>query len=125
MARLNVLLSAILVLCALALVTSQQRARQLFIDLDAAKARSLQLETHWNELQVEQRQFSRNSLIDGKARAELAMRAVAPQRTLMLTMHGDQPRLAQMLVPAPAASKPAPGPGPGPGPGSIIVRGKR
>lgn len=121
MARLNILLSAILVLCALALVTSQQRARALFIDLDAAKARALQLETHWNELQVEQRQFSRNSLIDGKARSELAMRAVAPQRTLMLTMHGDQPRLAQMLAPAPAASKPAPGPDSG----AIVVRGKR
>ncbi len=123
MARLNILLSAILVLCALALVTAQHRARQLFIDLDSAKARTLQLETRWNELQVEQRQFSRNSLIDGKARAELAMRAVAPQRTLMLTMHGDQPRLAQML--APAASKPAPAPGPSAGAGAIVVRGKR
>lgn len=123
MARLNILLSAILVLCALALVTAQHRARQLFIDLDSAKARTLQLETRWNELQVEQRQFSRNSLIDGKARAELAMRAVTPQRTLMLTMHGDQPRLAQML--APAASKPAPAPGPSAGAGAIVVRGKR
>lgn len=123
MARLNILLSAILVLCALALVTAQHRARQLFIDLDSAKARTLQLETRWNELQVEQRQFSRNALIDGKARAELAMRAVAPQRTLMLTMHGDQPRLAQML--APAASKPAPAPGPSAGAGAIVVRGKR
>ncbi len=121
MARLNILLSAILVLFSLALVTSQQRARLLFIDLDAAKARMIQLETRWNGLQVEQRQFSRNSLIDAKARAELAMRAVAPERTLMLTMHGDQPRLAQFLAPAPAARSPAPGPSAG----AIVVRGKR
>jgi cell division protein FtsL len=120
-ARLNILLSAILVLCALALVTAQHRARQLFIDLDSAKARTLQIETRWNELQVEQRQYSRNSLIDGKARSELSMSAVAPQRTLMLTMHGDQPRLAQMLAPAPGPSKPAPGSSAG----AIVVRGKR
>ena len=121
MARLNILLSAILVLCGLALVTSQHRARLLFIDLESAKARSLQLETRWNELQVEQRQYSRNSLIDGKARSELAMSAVAPQRTLLLTMQGDQPRLAQMLAPGPAANKPAPAPAAG----SIIIKGKR
>lgn len=106
MARLNILLTAILVLCALALVNAQHRSRQLFIDLETARARTAQLETRWSELQVEQRQFARNSLIDAKARSELAMRAVAPERMLLLTMRADGPQLAEVSgVPAPGAAQ--------------------
>ncbi len=106
MARLNILLTAVLVLCALALVNAQHRSRSLFIDLETARARTAQLETRWSELQVEQRQFARNSLIDAKARSELAMRAVAPERMLLLTMRADGPQLAEVSgTPARGAAK--------------------
>lgn len=135
MARLNILLTTLLVLCALALVNSQHRSRQLFIDLETAKARTAQLETRWNELQIEQRHFARNSLIDAKARSELAMRAVAPERTLLLTMRADGPQLAQVpVLPTPAATgagsiRPALAGGVGAAPGAkagpVSVRGTR
>lgn len=126
MARLNMLLSAVLVLCALALVHAQQRSRQLFIDLETAKARTVQLETRWNELQVEQHQFARNARIDAKARSELAMRGVAPDRMLLLTMHGNEPRFAQAPDPAPLAVPARVTPTGAVAPaGPIVVRGVR
>ena len=84
MIRLNAMLAAVLVLCALGLVTSQHRARKLFIDVESAQGKSRQLEVHWNQLQLEQGALATSSLIDSKARKGLAMQPAPPQRTLYL-----------------------------------------
>ena len=86
MIRLNVLLAAVLVVCALGLVTSQHRARKLFVDVERAQAQSRQLEVQWDQLQLEQSTLATSSLIDAKARKGLAMQPAPPQRTLYLSV---------------------------------------
>lgn len=94
MSRLNILLTALLVVCALGLVTSQQRARTLFIDLGQARSQARQLEVHWNRLRLDQTRLATSSLIDTKARAGLSMQPVSPQRTLYLTVDTPKERTA-------------------------------
>jgi cell division protein FtsL len=84
--RFNALLAFLLVVCALGLVTSQHRARKLFIDLEHAQNQARQLDVRWNRLRLEQTRLATASLIDSKARAGLAMQPVTPQRTLYLTL---------------------------------------
>ena len=55
MTRLNILLSMLLVVCALGLVTSQHRARKLFIDLEQANNQTQQHEVRWDQLQSTRR----------------------------------------------------------------------
>jgi len=86
MTRANIFLTALLVVCALGLVTSQHRARKLFIDVERAQAQAAQLEVRWNRLQVEQTALAKASLIDAKARRELAMQSISPDRTLHLVV---------------------------------------
>ena len=80
MTRLNILLAGLLVTCALGLVTSQHRARKLFIDLEHANAQTQQLEIRWEQLQLDQTALGTASLIDSKARRGLAMQPSTPQR---------------------------------------------
>lgn len=86
MTRANILMSALLVACALGLVTSQYRARKLFVDVERAQAQAAQLEVGWNQLQVEQTALAKASLIDTKARRELTMQSVSADRTLHLVV---------------------------------------
>lgn len=82
--RLNIVLALLLLICAMALVTAQHRARKLFVDHERSRAASRQLETRWNELQVQQTQFAKTSLIDAKARQEMGMQAVPADRLVHL-----------------------------------------
>ena len=86
MTRANILMSALLVACALGLVTSQYRARKLFVDVERAQAQAAQLEVGWNQLQVEKTALAKASLIDTKARRELTMQSVSADRTLHLVV---------------------------------------
>lgn len=86
MSRLNAVLAGLLVVCALGLVTSQHRARTLFIDLEHAQGQARQLDVRWNRLRLDQTRLATASLIDSKARAGLAMQPASPQRTLYLTL---------------------------------------
>ena len=86
MTRANILMASLLVACALGLVTSQHRARKLFVDVERAQAQAAQLEIGWNQLQVEQTALAKASLIDAKARRELSMQSVSPDRTLHLVV---------------------------------------
>ncbi|MCM5570790.1 cell division protein FtsL [Burkholderiaceae bacterium FT117] len=84
--RFNLMLTALLVICALGLVTSQHRARKLFIDLERAQANAGAHEVRWNQLQVEQTELATSALIDARARRELGMQAVPADRTLHLSL---------------------------------------
>jgi cell division protein FtsL len=52
-AKLNLLLLAVLVACAIGLVTSQHRARKLFSDLEREQARARALDVEYGQLQLE------------------------------------------------------------------------
>lgn len=84
MVRLNIVLAFLLVLCALALVSAQDRARKLFGDVERAHAQAARLEVQWDQLQIEQTVLAKASRIDTKARRELSMESISPQRTLHL-----------------------------------------
>ncbi|MGD9945704.1 MAG: cell division protein FtsL [Burkholderiaceae bacterium] len=108
MARLNILLAAVLVLCSLALVTSQHRARKLFIDSERARTQTAQHEVRWNQLQVEQTALANASLIDAKARRELAMQSISADRTLHLVIDPVD-RVVRLGTPLPELPKKAAG----------------
>lgn len=89
MLKLRIFLVVLLVLSALGLVTSQHKARKLFVELDRAQAQAKTLDVEWNALQVEQHEFSKSALIDGKARSQLSMRTADAKRTLHLNLSDD------------------------------------
>jgi cell division protein FtsL len=91
--RLNIFLTIVLLACALALVTAQARARKLFVEHERARAQSKQLDVRANELQLQQTQFAKASLIDAKARKEMNMQAVPADRLVHLEQRYPAPTL--------------------------------
>jgi len=84
MARLNLLLLALLTACALSLVTSQHKARKLFVELEREQARTKALDVEWGQLQLETRTWALSSRIDKLARERLEMRAPDPRQVHIL-----------------------------------------
>jgi cell division protein FtsL len=82
MTKVNAVLVAVLLTCALLLVTSQHRARKAFIELERAQSMARKHEDELNQLQLEQTQLAKHSRIDAVASRELRMQPVTPERTL-------------------------------------------
>ena len=74
MTRLNVMLFAGLLLCALSVVTSQHQARKLFVELQDEQERSRELEIEFGQLQLEQSTWAMQSRIEQVASKKLGMR---------------------------------------------------
>ncbi|HZQ62523.1 MAG TPA: cell division protein FtsL [Casimicrobiaceae bacterium] len=72
-ARLNVLLLAVLVVCALSLVTSRHQARQRFIELEREQAKAHSYEVEYGQLQLEQSTWGMPARIEKIAREQLRM----------------------------------------------------
>jgi cell division protein FtsL len=80
MTRLNVLLLIVLVSCALALVTSQHRARKLYVELQKQQELAAQLDVEYGQLQLEQSTWATHGRIESIATRNLAMRLPHPSR---------------------------------------------
>ena len=80
MARLNLVLLAILIGCAFALVTSQHRARKLYVDLQKEQELAKQLEVEWGQLQLEQSTWAMHARVEKIAAQALGMRVPPPAR---------------------------------------------
>jgi cell division protein FtsL len=74
MARLNLVLLAILVACALSVVTSQHKARKLYVELQKEQEHAKQLEIEWGQLQLEQSTWAMHARIEKIASGQLLMR---------------------------------------------------
>ncbi len=74
MMRLNAVLAGILVVCALALVTSQHKARKLFVELQKQQDQARQLEVEYGQLQLEQSTWAMHSRVEKIAANNLQMR---------------------------------------------------
>jgi len=74
MIKLNLVLSGVLVVCALALVTSQHKARKLFVDLQKQQEVAKQLEVEYGQLQLEQSTWAMHSRVEKIAANNLRMR---------------------------------------------------
>ena len=85
MLRLNVLLLALVVACALGVITSQHHARKLFGDLEAEQAAGKKLDEEWTQLQLEQGTWATNKRIEALASRSLGMRLPDASTTVVVT----------------------------------------
>ena len=86
--KLNVLLAALLVGCALSVVNARYQARHLFIDLERLQQQQRQLEIDWAQLQLDQSTLGKSERIEQIARTELNMAPLTPARTQYLMEGG-------------------------------------
>jgi cell division protein FtsL len=84
-AKLNLLLLAVLVACALGLVTSQHRTRKLFSDLEREQARARELDVVHGQLQLEASTWGLHRRVEKIAGSVLGMRTPDPRRVRMVT----------------------------------------
>jgi cell division protein FtsL len=82
--RATLTLLILLLVCALSLVATQQRARKLFISLDRAQIEERKLNQDGLRLEYEQRNLSKSARIRDVARNQLRMAPISPERTLYL-----------------------------------------
>lgn len=100
MTRLSAVFALLLVLSGLSLVSSQYRARQLFIDLDRAQIAARKLDVEWRTLQIDQTNYSKHSLIETAAERDLKMQKPSQRRIEYITLpdHGTTPIEAKTPV---------------------------
>jgi len=73
MAKVNLLLVLAVVVCALSVVTSQHKARKLFVELQKEKEQAQQMEVEWGQLQLEQATWAMAARVEKIASAKLQM----------------------------------------------------
>ena len=93
MAKLNLLLLLVLVVCALGLVTSQHKARKLFSELERAQARAHDLEVEFGKLQLEASTWATHARVEKLATRALGMRVPPASRVRVVPVPpaGGQP----------------------------------
>jgi cell division protein FtsL len=79
-AKLNLLLLLVLVVCALGLVTSQHKARKLFSDLEREQARARELDIEYGRLQLEASTWGLHARVEKVAAGTLGMRTPDARR---------------------------------------------
>jgi cell division protein FtsL len=84
MVRLNVLLLAALVACALSLVTSRHQARNLFVELERAQSLTRGYEVEYGQLQLEQSTWAMPARVEKIAREQLKMQLPRPGRVQVI-----------------------------------------
>jgi cell division protein FtsL len=88
-AKLNLLLLLVLVVCALGLVTSQHKSRKLFSELEREQERARALDVEFGQLQLESSTWGLHSRIERIAGASLGMRAPDPRRVRMVEIRPE------------------------------------
>lgn len=78
--RITLLLLASLIACAMVAVSSQHKARKLFVELERERAKAKQLEVEWGQLQLEQGTWATHSRVERIATRELNMKLPAATR---------------------------------------------
>lgn len=73
MARLNLLLLCLAIACALGVVTSQHKARKLFVELQKEQELARQMEVEWGQLQLEQSTWAMPTRVERIASRQLQM----------------------------------------------------
>lgn len=81
MAKLNLVLGLVLVLCALGVVTSRHKARKLYVELQQIQAETKRLDEEWGQLQLEQSTWAMHSRIEKIATGYLQMQVPDGART--------------------------------------------
>jgi cell division protein FtsL len=85
-AKLNLLLLLVLVVCALGLVTSQHKARKLFSEMERAEARARELDVEYGKLQLEASTWGLHARVERVATGTLGMRAPDARRVRVVNL---------------------------------------
>jgi cell division protein FtsL len=83
-AKLSLALLAVLVVCALGLVTSQHKARKLFSNLEREQQRARDLDIEYGQLQLEASTWGLHSRVEKISSTALSMRAPDPRRVRLV-----------------------------------------
>lgn len=73
MTKINILLALILIACALSVVTSQHKARKLFVELEKEQELARRIAVEWGQLQLEQSTWAMHARIEKIATGQLQM----------------------------------------------------
>jgi cell division protein FtsL len=85
MARLNLLLLALVIICALGVITSQHHARKLFNDLENEQNTGKKLGEEFTQLTLEQSTWATHKRIEALASKSLGMRLPDATSTVVMT----------------------------------------
>lgn len=85
MTKFNLLLMAVLIVCALGLVTSQHQSRKLYVELQKEQTLAKQLEVEWGQLQLEQSTWAMHARIEKIATRDLGMRSPPSSRVQVVS----------------------------------------
>jgi cell division protein FtsL len=84
--RVNILLVLILIACALSVVTSQHKARKLFVELEKEQELARHLAVEWGQLQLEQSTWAMHARIEKIATGQLHMQVPEPSRVQVVSL---------------------------------------
>ena len=91
MVKLNLLLMVIAVICAMGVVTSQHKARKMFVDLQQEEYLAKQMEVEWGQLQLEQSTWAMHARIEKIASSYLQMKVPDPTKTQIVPLASPAP----------------------------------
>ncbi|MFJ5447044.1 cell division protein FtsL [Methylobacillus methanolivorans] len=80
MVKLNLILFLVVIVAALGVITSQHKARKLYIELQQQEDMAKQYEIEWGQLQLEQSTWAMHSRIERIAEKRLNMQVPDPAR---------------------------------------------
>lgn len=90
MLRLNFVLLAILIACAVGIVTAQNEARRLFVDLQQIEADARKMNIEFGQLKLEQSTWAMHSRVEKIALERLHLRLPTPERTQLIGLYSEQ-----------------------------------
>ena len=91
MIRLNMILLMVLIGCALSVVTSQHKARKLFMELQSEQDRERKTDQEWRELQIESQTLGTGKRIEQKAQRDLGMVVPDAKKTVIVVLDSKAP----------------------------------
>ncbi|ALK95859.1 cell division protein FtsL [Massilia sp. WF1] len=86
--KLNVVLTVLVVGCALSVVNARYQRNHLVNDIEKLATQQRQLDIDWSQLQLDQSTLGKNERIEEIARTQLNMTPLSAARTQYLTEGG-------------------------------------
>jgi cell division protein FtsL len=89
MTRVNLILFAFAIVCALGAVTSQHKARKLFVELQKERELAMRLDEEYGQLQLEASTWAMHGRVEKIATGRLGMRVPPPARVQIIGGAGE------------------------------------
>lgn len=96
---INTLLLLAVVMCALSVVTSQHKARKLYIELQQEKEQAQLMEVEWGQLQLEQSTWATPARVEKVAVQQLHMQLPKSGQVQFIRLRPPSPRPLAALSP--------------------------